>query len=179
MRYYPEISCLSKFILYFERCTQRKAVLLHARPYKLNSNTLYPKAAGSSSGDKLDRGHYLSVGRPYGYLFCSSRAIEVLNIARDIACTLVGSLHSNLQQRGLTRESSSLFKPTFYPCTVFRQPRPLPEGAISCRKPAVDCIEYYRTGGVTRDNSVIYDFYALAARWTAYAKKIDSSVIFT
>ena len=47
-------------------------------------------------------------------------------------------------QRGLIREYSSLFKPTFYPCTVFRKPRPLPEG------------------GVTRDNSIVYDFYALA-----------------
>ena len=52
--------------------------------------------------------------------------------------------------------------PTFYPCTVFRQPHPLPEGALSYQ--AADCIVYYRPGGVTRNNSVVYDFYFLAVR---------------
>ena len=70
---------------------------------------------------------------------------------------------------GLTRELSSDSKPTFYPCTVFRQPRPLPEGAIRCRWPAHDCIVYYRTGEVTGGNSIVYVFYALAARWTVHA----------
>ena len=32
-------------------------------------------------------------------------------------------------QRVLTKEFSSLFKPTFHPCTVFRQPRPLPDAS--------------------------------------------------
>ena len=43
-------------------------------------------------------------------------------------------------------------------CTVFRQPRPLPEGALSCLWPTDDCIVYYRTGGVRGDNSIVYDF---------------------
>ena len=63
--------------------------------------------------------------------------------------------------------------PTFYPCTVFSKPRPLPVGALSRRWPADDCIVYYRTGGVKRDNSIVYNFYAPAARWTVHAK-IDS-----
>ena len=37
---------------------------------------------------------------------------------------------------GLKREYSSNFKPTFYPCTVFRRPRPLPEDTLGCRWPA-------------------------------------------
>ena len=67
-------------------------------------------------------------------------------------------------QRGLTRELSSNFKPSFYPRTVFRQPRPLPEDALSCSWPADDriVIVYYRTGGVRGDNSIVHDFYALA-----------------
>ena len=49
-------------------------------------------------------------------------------------------------------------EPTFYPWTVFRQPLPLPEGALSCHRPAADCIcRYYRTGGVTGDNSIVYE----------------------
>ena len=43
------------------------------------------------------------------------------------------SIGSCFWQRGLTREFISLFKPTFYPCTVFRLLRPIPEGALSCR----------------------------------------------
>ena len=73
-------------------------------------------------------------------------------------------------QRGLTREVSSDFKPTFYRCTVFRQLRPLPEGALGCRWTADDCIVYYRTGGVRGENSIVHDFYALGARWTVQAK---------
>ena len=61
-------------------------------------------------------------------------------------------------QRGLPREFSSLFNPTFYPCTVFHQLRPLPEGARSCcwRLPAIDCIVCYGTVGVMRGNSLVY-----------------------
>ena len=36
-------------------------------------------------------------------------------------------------QRGLTRKINSLCEPIFYPYTVFRQPRPLPESALNCR----------------------------------------------
>ena len=60
--------------------------------------------------------------------------------------------------------------PTFYPYTVFRQPRPLPGAALSCRWLAGDCIVYYRTGGVRGDNSIVYEVYALAARSTVHAK---------
>ena len=55
-------------------------------------------------------------------------------------------------------------KPTFYPCTVFRQPLPLPGGALNWCWPAADCIVHYGTGGVTGDNSIVYDLYCLAAR---------------
>ena len=74
------------------------------------------------------------------------------------------------EEGGSKREFSSNFKPTFYPCTVLRQPRPLPEGALSRGSPTGDCIVYYRMGGVRGDNSFVYDFYALAARWTGHAK---------
>ena len=40
------------------------------------------------------------------------------------------------------RVQLSLFKPTFHPRTVFRQPRPLPEGALRFRQPASDFIVY-------------------------------------
>ena len=80
---------------------------------------------------------------------------------------------SNFLQRGWINKRAQLFKPTFYPCTVFRQPRPLPEGALSCRCPAADYIVYYRTGWVTGDNSIVYYFYFIAARSTVHAK-IDS-----
>ena len=78
------------------------------------------------------------------------------------------------KEGGLIREFSYNFKPTFYPCTVLRQPLPLPKGALCCRRPADECIVYDRTGGVYRDSSIIYDFLALAARLTVHAK-IDSS----
>ena len=57
----------------------------------------------------------------------------------------------------LLRELSPKSKPTFYPCTVFRKPHPLTEGALSYRRPADDCIVYYTTGGVTVDSSIVYD----------------------
>ena len=78
-------------------------------------------------------------------------------------------------QRGwINKRASCKSKPTFHPCTVFRQQ--LPEAALNCRWPADDCIVNYRTGGVTGDKTIvydIYDIYALAARWTVHAK-IDS-----
>ena len=80
---------------------------------------------------------------------------------------------SMCKDRGLVIQLSSYAKPTFYQCIVSRQPLPLPKGAHSFRWPAVECIVYYRTGGVTRDNSIVYDVYCLAARLTVHAK-IDS-----
>ena len=77
---------------------------------------------------------------------------------------------SRIKEDGLIREHSSNFKPTFYPNTVFRLPRPLQEGVLSCRWPADVCIVYFRTGKVTRDNSILCDSYFLAARWTMHAE---------
>ena len=57
---------------------------------------------------------------------------------------------------GLIRQISSNAKPTFYPCTVIRQPLPLPEGALNYRWSAADCIVLM--GGVTKGNSIVYDF---------------------
>ena len=79
-------------------------------------------------------------------------------------------IRSIAKEDGLIRELSSNFKPTFYPCTDFHPPRPLPEGALSCRWPANEYIVYHRTGGVRGDKSMIYDFCALAARGTVHAK---------
>ena len=75
------------------------------------------------------------------------------------------------ESKGLIRALSS--KPPFYACKVFHQPRPLPEGALGCRWPAANYIVYNRIGGVTGDNSIAYDLYFLAVRWTVHAK-IDS-----
>ena len=82
-------------------------------------------------------------------------------------------VNNSSKNGGLVRQFSSYTKPTFYPYTVFRKPLPLSEGALNCRRPAADCIVYYRTGGVAGDNSIVYDMYFLAARWTVLAK-IDS-----
>ena len=68
------------------------------------------------------------------------------------------------------RQLSSSARPSVYPCTVFCQPRPLPEGAHSYHWPAADCIVYCRMGGITGDNSIVYDSYFLAVRWTGHAK---------
>ena len=34
---------------------------------------------------------------------------------------------------------------------------------------ADDCIVYFRTGGARGDNSIVYEIYALTARWTVHA----------
>ena len=60
--------------------------------------------------------------------------------------------------------------PYFTRTTVFRLSRPLQGSALSCRWLAGDCIVYYSTVGVTGDNSIVYDFCFLAARWTVHAK---------
>ena len=75
----------------------------------------------------------------------------------------------------MKRQFSSTTKPTFYPCTVLRQPLSLPEGALNCRWPTADCIIYYRTGGGgggggAGTTAIVYDLYCLAARWTVHAK---------
>ena len=98
-------------------------------------------------------------------------AASVLTATLDLSVRSVSVARVGVRNpRGLERESGCNFKSTFYPCTFFRQPRPLPQGALRCRYPADDCIVYYRAGGVTRDNFIVYDFYALAARWTVHAK---------
>ena len=53
---------------------------------------------------------------------------------------------------GLIRQHCSNAKSTFYTCRVFRQSLLLPEGALSCRWAAADCIVYYIMGGVKGDN---------------------------
>ena len=63
---------------------------------------------------------------------------------------------SETKEGGLIREPTSNIKPTFYPCTVFRQPRPLPEGALWCHWSAADCTVYYRTGEVTKYTIFIF-----------------------
>ena len=75
-----------------------------------------------------------------------------------------------IKDGGLIRESSSNFMPTFYPRTVFRLPRTFPEGALSCHWPTDDCIVYYRPGGITGYNFVVYYVYALVPRWTVHAE---------
>ena len=47
------------------------------------------------------------------------------------------------------------------------------EGALSCCWPADDCIVCYRMGQIRGDNSIVYDVYALAAKWAVHAK-LDS-----
>ena len=74
------------------------------------------------------------------------------------------------KEGGVIRQLPSNFYPKFYPRTVFRHPHSFPEDVLSSRWPAVDCILYYRTGGVTGDNYIVYDFYPLAIRWTVHAK---------
>ena len=86
---------------------------------------------------------------------CGTESIKKLTSSRNIT-----------KESGLIRELNSNSEPTFYTCTVFRQSHPLLEGALSCNWPADDCVVYYRTGGVTGDNCIVYDFYFLAARWT-------------
>ena len=68
-----------------------------------------------------------------------------------------------IKEGGLIRKFDSNFKPAIYPCIVFPQPRPFPEGALSYRWPAVDCIVYYRTGGVRGDNTIVYDFRSIVS----------------
>ena len=77
----------------------------------------------------------------------------VMNLYKLNARRFLSKLHPYCP-RGLTREFSPLFKPTFYPCTLFHQPRPLLEGALSCCWPAINCIGTV----VTRDNSIVYGF---------------------
>ena len=76
-----------------------------------------------------------------------------------------------IKERGLIREGSSNCTSTFYSCIVFHMSRSLPEGALSCRWPAAECSVYYRTGGVTGGNSIIYGFYSLGARLVYCAHK--------
>ena len=78
-------------------------------------------------------------------------------------------IDSITKEGGLITELSSNSTPTFYPCTVFHQPLPLPEDALSCCWPSADCNVHHWTGGVTGHNSIVYSVYALAASWTVYA----------
>ena len=79
----------------------------------------------------------------------------------------------------MIRELSSNSKPTFYQCTVFSPATPT---ARECTQlpmgwPASDCIVYFRTGAVTGDNSIVYDLYFLAVRWTVHAKIVSFEIL--
>ena len=77
--------------------------------------------------------------------------LQLFRCSESVKCE-----HSCTKEPDLIRKLRS--KPTIYSCTVFRQPRPLPKEALSSRRPAADCIVYYKTGWVTEDNSTVYDF---------------------
>ena len=64
--------------------------------------------------------------------------------------------------------SSALTLSLHFTFAVFHQTRPFPDGSLRCDWAAADVIVYYRTGGVTGDNSIIYDFYFLDVRWIAH-----------
>ena len=73
----------------------------------------------------------LSIPNPYEFMtLVAVLGLKGLRCSDPFVCYV-----SHFSQRGWInkKEISSLFKNTFYPCTVFRQPRPLPEGALSCR----------------------------------------------
>ena len=72
------------------------------------------------------------------------------------------------KEGSLTREFSSIFKPTSYPFILFSPVTPSPRGFTQL--PLSTALYAIRTGGVRGDNSIVYDFYALAARWTVHAK---------
>ena len=95
-----------------------------------------------------------------------------------ISCgDLAETEYTDSKEGGLTRELSSNLKLTFYPCTVFRQSRPLPEGALSYRCPTDDCIVNFRIWGVRGGNSIVYHFYFLATRLTAHANIYSSRIL--
>ena len=82
-----------------------------------------------------------------------------------VAPSIGGVQHTDTKEGGLIREYA-LTLSLHFTRAVFRQPRPLPEGALRCRWPADDCIVYYSMGGITGDNFIVYDFPFVAARWT-------------
>ena len=70
------------------------------------------------------------------------------------------------KEGGLIRQLSSISKPRFHPCTVVRQPRPIPEDVPSCRWLADDSTLYYRTeggggggGGGLRETTPLFTIY--------------------
>ena len=67
---------------------------------------------------------------------------------------------------------------------IFRQPHPLPEGALNCRWPAAQALSTTERGvgvwvgggggggggGERETTTIIYNLYCLPARWTVHAK---------
>ena len=103
---------------------------------------------------------------------------RLLNSERGlIPSTLLCIMYQpSLNQRELTREFSSNFKATFYPCSVFRQPCRLPDLKVHSAAAGLLTTALYRllgNGKGKADNSIVYDFYALAARWTVHAKNLQ------
>ena len=75
-----------------------------------------------------------------------------------------------LCQRGLTREFSSNFKPTFYWCCCSSAtPTPRRCTQLQLARWRLHCI-LQKGGGVRGDKPIVYHFYALATRWTVHAK---------
>ena len=62
------------------------------------------------------------------------------------------------------------FMPTFYPHTVFRQHAHSQKVHSAAIGPLTTALYTTEQEGVRGDNSIVYDFYALAARWTLHAK---------
>ena len=81
---------------------------------------------------------------------------------------LGGVLHRfNIKEYGLIRELSSYSRPHFTHAQFFASHAHFLRVHLTA---AVRCIVYYGMGRVTGDNSLLYEFYLLAARWTVHAK---------
>ena len=76
---------------------------------------------------------------------------------------------STIKEGGLIRVLTSNFKPTFYPAQ-FIHSHADSQGVHSAAAGPLTTALYTRAGRVSADNSIVYDFYALAARWTVHTK---------
>ena len=86
------------------------------------------------------------------------------------------SIVSAAKDSGLIRQIIFNAEPTFYLCSVFRQPLPLPGNALNCRWPTADvhcALQNGRGVGQREKTPNVYELYRLVARWAAHAK-IDS-----
>ena len=79
-----------------------------------------------------------------------------------------GSASIRSKEGGLIRELSLAF---ILPAHSFSPATSTSRGCTQLSL-ARDSIVCYRTGGVTGERSIVYDFYFLAATWTVHAKKL-------